>query len=534
MRSNPNKIFEEYQKGLAFKNSLGTRGMFEQNRINERFWCGDQWYGARCGNDRPLVRHNVIKRIGEYKIAQVLSAPFSVNFSAEGIESTNSSLSLRNLKTQPRFDLNPNADSNEINLIMSALGNYQKSTAERVGFTDLCETVLKNSYICGASVLYTYWNPDIKTGLYSENSPARPISGDICCEVLDIENVFFADPYLDNVQKQPYIIIASRRSLEEVLREAESVGRKPNLNSSKTEDGKILVLTKLYKEYKADGAVTVKCIKVTESDTIRQEFDTGLYYYPLSIFSWEKRGHLIYGDSEITYLIPNQIAINRMVTANVWASMSSGMPIMVVNGDTVTEDISNEPGQILKVFGSNEDVSGAVHYVTPPDFSLAFSKNIEDMIENTLTHSGVNEAARGDSVMNNATALINLRNAATLPMSLAQNRFYSFIEDVSRIWVDFWIKMYGNRYIKISDESGVWYLPFDAERYENLQISAKIDVGIPNSYGTEDTVSLLTSLYEKGILSEKQYLKRLPKGIIPDLKQLLIEKQEKGEKNDDR
>ncbi len=297
-----------------------------------------------------------------------------------------------------------------------------------------------------------------------------------------------------------------------------------------------LVLTKLFKQSKSGGEATVQCIKVCEHCVIRPQFDTGLHYYPVSLFAWDRRGRLIYGNSEVTYLIPNQIAINRMITANVWSSMTSGMPIMVVNGDTVGENVTNEPGQILRVYGSNEDVSGAVHYVTPPDFSSAFSQNINDLIENTLTQSGVNEAARGDSRLNNATALINLRNAATLPLKLVQSRFFTFIEDISRIWVDFWITHYGNRRIKMVDENGVWYLPFNAERYSNLHIIANIDVGTPNSYEPDESIKLLTDLYEKGIITKTQYLKRLPKGIIPKLSELLLEISDDAvkEENDER
>ena len=78
----PFEIYEEYRKAADFKSALGKRGLYEQNRINERFYIGDQWYGAKCGNDRPLVRHNIIKRIGDYKMSQILSAPLSVSFSA--------------------------------------------------------------------------------------------------------------------------------------------------------------------------------------------------------------------------------------------------------------------------------------------------------------------------------------------------------------------------------------------------------------------------------------------------------------------
>jgi len=352
--------------------------------------------------------------------------------------------------------------------------------------------------------------------------------------VLDVENVYFADPYLNSVQEQPFIIIAGHRTLEKVLQEAEKYGADAytqSLIEADSEDGKVLVLTMLYKEY-VDGEERVKCARVSSNAVIRDEFDTGLHLYPLAIFNWESRSDRIYGESEITYLIPNQIAINRMITAQVWSSMMTGMPMMVVNGDTVTGELSNDPGQIIKIYGTNEDVAGAVKYVAPPDFSSNFSDSVKSLIENTLTQSGANEAALGDSQPDNATALITLQKAATLPLQLIKNRFYAFVEEFSRIWVDFWITQYGNRRIKIEDENGIWYMPFDSSRYKNLMITARVEVGEDNSYSTAECVNTLTNLYEKGIISRYQYLKRLPTGIIPDISGLLLEIDEEEEKND--
>ena len=82
------QIFTEYENANNFKASMGTKGLFEQSRINERFFIGDQWYGANCGNDRPLVRHNIIRRIGDYKISFMLSGENKIKYSAAGVFTT--------------------------------------------------------------------------------------------------------------------------------------------------------------------------------------------------------------------------------------------------------------------------------------------------------------------------------------------------------------------------------------------------------------------------------------------------------------
>ncbi len=515
MTKQPNEIFGEYRSAVSYKSGLGKRGLYEQNKINERFYIGDQWYGAKCGNDRPLVRHNVIKRIGDYKMSQILSEPIRVEFSAEGFPTNNDFV----LSRESMAD-----DTKDILVMTSAFGKYFDTTAERVNFGELQDKVLRNAYITGTGVLYTYWDSEIQTGLYADDMKTVKIKGDICCQVLNIEDVYFGDPYIEEVENQPYIIISTVDNLESVLREARLYGA--NLSTLKMIEesqinGKITVLTKLFKEYKKGGGYTIKCIKVCEKAVVRPEFDTELKIYPISIFKWEIKNNSAYGESEITYAIPNQIAINRMITANVWSAMTSGMPIMLVNGDTVTEKITNEPGQIIKVFGNNEDVAGAVKYVAPPVIQGEYDNSINSLINNTLTQSGANEVALGDSRADNATALITMRNAALMPLQITKNRFYSFVEETARIWAQFWVSKYGNRKIKIKDETGIWYIGFNAERYKDLILNTKVDVSRDTVYSDKERIDTLLTLYDKGIINREQLIVRLPDGAVTNRSSLL-------------
>ena len=515
MNINPKIIYNEYIEGTNYKSAMGNKGLFEQSRINERFYIGDQWYGAKCGNERPLVRHNVIKRIGDYKMSQILSGPTSVKFTAEGIPT----------------DTENHADSSfdDINRMMEIFSDYFSVTAERVNLWALTEKALKNSYISGTGIIYTYWDSTVPTGLFADKGNTMPIKGDIGCEVLNIENVVFGDPYNENIQNQPYIILSSRKNEEEVLRDARIHGAglsTLSLIAEEARDGKITVYTKLLRKHKKDGSFAIFASKTTENNVIRNEFDTGLSLYPISVFKWETKNNSPYGESEITYLIPNQIAINRMITANVWSAMTTGMPIMLVNGDTVNEKITNDPGQIIKVFGSNEDVAGAVKYVSPPSFIKDFGESIDSLISNTLTQSGANEVALGDSKADNATALITLRDSALMPLQTVKKRFYSFIEELSRIWADFWVAYYGNRKLKLTSKNGNRYLDFEADKYNGLIFSAKVDMNTETAYSEKECLQTLITLFEKGIINREQLLTRMPDGIIPNIAGLLADNKE--------
>lgn len=547
----PEQIFEEYETGRTFKSGLGRKGLYEQGKINERFYVGDQWHGARCGNDRPLVRHNVIKRIGDYKMAVVASNPVTVNYSVEGVPNTvgisdrardeRDAFAQGQISPQETMGLPP---EEELAVTMTALSDYFKTTAERVKFDDLKEQALRNAYVSGTGVLYTYWDDKIRTGLYADESGTTPIQGDIACEVLDVENVYFGDPNLYDIQAQPYIIIAQRKSVAELQREAHRNGRpeaeidaiKPDRDTGymagdmaedEPEDSrKATVLTKFWKEWAKDGTCKIMASVAVRGATIRYRWDTKLRLYPLAVFRWERRRNCAYGESEITYLIPNQIAINRMLTASVWAVMMLGMPLTLVNGDVVNQPITNDPGQIIKINGTSEDMLNAVRYVNPPNFAPAFDNNIASLISNTLTQSGANDAALGDVRPDNTSAIVAVREAATMPMQTVQNRFYSFVEDVARVWAEMWVTMYGRRSLKIEDENGVWYMPFDGEKYRDLLISVKVDVGASTLWSEIQSVNTLDNLLASQIITPKQYLERLPKGSVPNLSGLIREMQE--------
>lgn len=549
----PEKIFKEYEAGINFKTAIGSRGVYEQAKMNERFYIGDQWHGAACGNDRPLVRHNVIKRIGDYKISMISASPISVNYSAEGVPNTigikgeiKKEMELMSNGEASALFQEEKASDEEINLIMSAMSDYFKTTAERLKFDSLKEEALRNAYISGAGVVYTYWDADIMTGLYADEGKTKAIKGDIATEVLDIENVYLGDPNISDIQKQPYIIIAQRKSVKELRDEAkangiseydiEQIKADDNYNYEAGEYGnkeselakKTVVLTKLYK-VKENGNTTVKAVKVCKGVTIRKEWDLKIRLYPLALFNWERRRNNAYGESEITYLIPNQIAINRMLTSSVWAILMFGMPMMLVNKDVVQNDFVNEPGTIIEATGDVDEIRSAISYINPANFSPSFDNNIVSLISNTLTQAGANDAALGNMRPDNMSAIIAVREAATMPLQTVQNRYYQFCEDIARIWAEFWVQKYGKRSIKMHDDGNTWYMPFDTEKYKDLVVTARIDVGSSTLYGEAQTIATLDALFDRQVIDVLQYIKRLPKGVIPDVTGLIKEMEKANE-----
>lgn len=537
MINTPERIFSQYLAESRFKDSVGRLGICEQNKINERFYRGDQWHGAACGGDKPLVRHNIIKRIGDFKISQLSSESVSVRYFAEGFsqnEAVREAVKSERQKLAERGSsvYAPVSSENEVALMISALNSYRSTTAARVRLEEVVELALRDAYIRGTGIVYTYYDSDIKTGLFADAKGKTPILGDIVCERIKVEDIFFGDPACPEVQKQPYIILREQVRASAAAAIAEKYGQ--TLAAERLAalgDEKITLLTKLFKVTLPDKSERVFALKVTEKEIVRPQFDMGISVYPISLFSWERRDNCIYGDSEITYVIPNQIAINRMTTASVWSAMTAGMPLMVVNGDVVSNDITNEPGQIIKVFGTAEEIDGAVKFITPPDYSAGYIESVNNLISNTLTQCGANEASLGDLQATNTSAIIELREASAKYLLPMKHRYFRFLEDIALIWAEFFMKLYGKRCLKISDENGEWYFPFNAEKYSSLVLSVCVSALIPGIGSEKEAISILSQIFEKGGISAAQYISSLPSELFPNAKEL-IEELKRGKENE--
>lgn len=203
---------------------------------------------------------------------------------------------------------------------------------------------------------------------------------------------------------------------------------------------------------------------------------------------------------------------------------------MVVNGDVVTGDITNEPGQVIKAYGSAEDIGSAVKFITPPDYSAGYNQSVDHLIFNTLTQCGANEAALGDMEALNTSAIVELREASAKHLQPLKNRYLAFIEDISLIWADFFFAMYGKRGLKVSDENGIWYFPFDAARYKDLVLTVTVTATEGVTRGERERMSALNELLSRGAITPAQYIKRLPAGIIPETEELSEELSLKEEK----
>ena len=333
------KIFNEYEQGVAYKSSIG---LFRNVNEAERLFAGDQWAGLSAEN-MPKPVFNIIKRIIQYKIAAIRSNPTAITVTRESL-----------------FPKIP--ESEKTGEILTGLIS---SVWERLRMDSKNYSGLKDAALSGDYILYFYWDSSIKTG--------QPYTGDINCEAVDNVNFFPGNPHSSDIQSQPYIILSFRELTENVRAEARANGIPEKLCASIMPDReneyqagamsefdldgteKTLCLLKLYR----DGEGNIRSVKVCRDSVIKEDRVTGLNLYPIAMMNWEERKNCVHGISEVYNLKPNQLYINKAFAQAMLNSMLFSFPKIIYDNSRIRKP-SNTVGGAIAV---NGNIDGAIKYL---------------------------------------------------------------------------------------------------------------------------------------------------------------------------
>ena len=465
----------------------------------------------------------MIEMIESHKVASVMSEQIKMVFSPQEKED-NETVS---------------AADQEITL-SELFSGYSDATWERIKQDELNEEGLDICANTGTAIWHYYWDGEAKGG--------NRVSwiGEMEGEVLDPINVFFGNPQQRRVQKQPYIIISSREMLDSVksyakandVSEAMLAMITPDNETQDqgydrakkelTDGSKVTVLTKYWRK-----GGTVWFCKTASGVVIKPETDTGMRLYPLAVMQWKRRKKSIHGVSETEGIIPNQKAINQLVAAQILSVQLTGWPKLIYKHSAIDPSkITNSPGEMIEDRSPSGSGDG-IKYLTPGNISSSAPALVEAILAYTRQMTGASDAATGNapSADLNATAIMLLQKAAAIPIESIKRRFYRLIEDIGRIWEEFWKVKYNiPRQIQLKDDDGEEFATmFNGADYKDVQMNLKIDVGPSSTYSESLMMAGLDSALERGDITYEQYLKYIPKTVAPYKDRLMKEiEQKKG------
>lgn len=527
------KDWQLYKDGIDYKSSLN---LFATTNRNERFYAGHHWDGVDTGG-LPQVRLNVTKRIVNWKVSQIMSDMLTMQFSAEN---------------SANYDPNDPDKIARLQEVARLLTDYAKTVDENLKQSTLDEQAIFDAALSGDGIIYYYWDDTIDAGV---NEFGAKIMGDINAEIID--NVCYfpgntSDPRPNDKKGpiQPYIILSFRKLVKDVREEAkrnkvsqeeinkitgdsdtqyragDRAKKEPNKDN---EGGFCTVLLKMWVD---KGTIWAR--KSTERAIIRKDWDTGLHRYPVASMQWTPRKNSCHGEAEATELIPNNIAINKLMATMILWTMLNAYPKAIYDSSKIPA-WSNDITKAIPVDG---EVSGAAMFLNPPSLPASVQALFELLVQTTKDMAGANETALGDdSVTKTAAGIVALQKASALPLNTNKRRFAQFKEDIGLIWLDFWLTKYSvSRMLTVertnpeTRQEEVVQIPFDGSQYNQTTFSLKIDVGASTQWSEVASIQTLDALLDKQLISFRQYLERIYNGLIPDKEGLIdeVEQQEQG------
>lgn len=519
-RTDASIIQERYKKGLQFQKEMKFTDKWPEY---ERFKGGDQWPAAtEATKNLPRPVFNIIDYIENHKTASVMNENVKMTFSSTEVP-----------------------DERNEQLQAAAEGSDKFTKMSEVTWEDIQQDSLNEDVLDSASNLgtgFTHYYMDIE----ASGGITMKWKGKLAGEDIDPMNIFFDNPQCRILQKQPGITISKRDTVKSIREEVKK-------NGTGVEDINAIVGDKNTKEEGYDAAQHElsgedKCTvliryerredgyiwlcKVCGNITVKPWVSTRKKLYPIAAMVWKKRKKCIFGIGDTEGLIPNQKGINFLLAMMLLSAQGTAWPKLIAKAGALQQTITNTPGEIITDMLGNPGLDN-IKYMQPGNFSSATFALVDKFVDLTKQFSSAQDAATGDvnSQNNTATGIMLLQKAAGVPLEKIKRNYYKYLEDVGRIWEEFYKVDYNlERPVKFKDADGNEYPDtFLGSNYADDDMCLKIDIGPSTQYSEALMMQSLDKFYDKKEIDIMDYLELAPKNVIPfkdRLKKILEKKKQ--------
>ena len=505
-------IWQKYEK---CKEYADKKSIVSKTERNWNFYIGNQWKGLKSGGeDLPMM--NFIKPIVQYKVSSVA----------------------QNAMTAVYSDI---YNRSEYAGVYEKLNKYWEQCWEKSKMSQVGWKILKQAAIQGDS--YVYW----KDG----NTLDPP-------QILSNTSVFLADENIDNIQDQPFIIVYERWSVDAAKEWAKANGvkenelklivsddKKENQVFNKTEvEGKVSVL--FYME-KRDGAVYAG--RATESVIIEPvEIMQGtlpgtgelkmkaLSVYPVIPYVWENVPNSARGIGEVEQLIPNQLEANKTLARRAMAVKIGAYPRLAYDANAIDnpEDLDKVGVAIAVNGGGAQSINQMIAYLNAANISSDADNLFNTLIQTSKDLAGATDYALGNINPEQAsgTAIIAVRDQAQVPLNEQVARYQQWVEDISLLWIDFWISYNPNGIsFEVEDDFGnKSQVSITQQEMENLKPMVRIDVSQDNQWTKLAEQQSLDGLMQMGQITLEEFAEMVPdNSSVPKQKLLRVIEKRKAQ-----
>lgn len=546
-------IWRDYTKGKEY---LSSKNYYDNLKKNYKFYIGEQWGEEAKKLAMPMPIDNIIQPICDYKIGVISQNNMSIifisdNYSEDDLKQLEDGTNFKQIADKTMQLLNISANNFiERNNLQTEIWNYNE---------DNC--------IDGMVCMYIYKDGDEEI-----------------CEEVNANNIFLSDENEIDIQKQEYIIITFRRSVEQVIEEAREnglpeqeiakIGRDndtdeqiSNPDEVDTEKGKVLCLLKLYKKSKKipikttkeiidqnginrieetivgyETKTTVHMVKSTKNVIYVNETDLQLNLYPIAKMIWKRERNNTRGRGEPQDKIKNQIEINKTLARRDLAITMTAYPKLVY----LKEKIENprdldKVGVGIAIRGQTvQDVRSAIDYLRPAQISPDAKQFSDELRQNTKDNASANDNALGN--INPGTTsgrtVIAVRDASVVPINIHVTRLKQFYEDIGDILFDFWQHTNPDGKVIFVDEKDendkniTKEIKLSDELLKRLKARTKVEVAPTDPYSLYAQDQMWENLFVSGNISFEEYVSGLPDNTRSNkskLEEILKKRKEKEE-----
>ena len=475
MKTDLKTILDEYSKCTGYN---VMTDYYYKTAQHQDFYIGNQWNGVNApGLDKPVL--NFIRRVCSFLTAMVAGDDISAFVTPYVHTAENTYMAdIMNVALQQAFE------------------NSRLPVMARKAVLD--------AIVTGDGYLYWYY-----------------AGGTVKSELLKSTNVLFANPYINDVQKQPFILIEQREYLDRIIQTARD-NRQETRNIRADENGSTAVeclpmATMITKLYKKDGAVWYT--QITKDAVITPPVCLGYSRYPLAKFSWDLRNNSCHGMGAVENLIPNQIAVNKLWAMALLHHKTMAFPKIFFD-KTKLDKWTNKVGAAIGVIGNPNDAVATSFKAN--DMSHQLMDLVEKTIAFTKEFMGANDTSLGNVNPENTSAILAVQRSATIPLENQKQQFADFLEDCVVIIMDIMKCCYGEKYIEKATDSGYILEKFDFSTVDATQLTWAVQADTSTPWSESVQMQTLENLYAKQILTDAyDYVQAIPSSQLKNKQQIL-------------
>jgi hypothetical protein len=522
------QIHEEFEHATSFIDSINLRRDIKRC-VN--FESGNQWNMDEDVKDFPKITLNIVKQIGKVRKSSVLQNEYGYLVQMNDLKS------------------------------VRKIQDFLKYLSEKLKLKPKDLKLVNDTYTKGTGIMYFYWDAE-RTSFLSKSG------GCLRAEVIDIRRFRVADPYIQDIQDQEYVIFVTRERLDSIKAKygvdvpptAEDFTHETEeaVTSEKPEQEFTNVYTKFYRN--EEGQVFF--VITTETHLLKKATALNPFYegsskeepntmstmdevqnrklsqevfglYPFTSLVFDERDNAFYGIPGALETIEAQKSINQHFSVYDKGIQDNVLGGFIHRRGVLGEqEITTENGQIIQLDllpGENwQNAFGRIPVNNIPSDALNYSANLLGVVRQVSNASNVQIGQADYAGQSGKQTQMLLQRAKENSSDMALI-FNEYKKDQARLMFLFSKFFYDNEDFTIVEHGAMkdnmrnyqGAEKFNGNDYVGKDVMIDIRVGPAPSFSEFSSMELLGLMVQSGQAPLEVYLTNLPDGYVNNKQELL-------------